>query len=222
MKKVCILCRGESLLDINKIPDDAVVYITVNRFADEFKDTNIANKLKNKDLHHMTSLSPNELKSMIDDDCFIQYNYIDLVVPYLSETIPNSVPVIDIGNLKLLTGKVMTDKCKQFMYKRGERPDGNERYAYSFPTSGIAAVCYATVDLEADDIHIIGLDFYQAKYAYGLEFKDVEQSLKRGEDPSMMKQFFTDFVKKFPEKIFNLYTKSPYNENLDNLNVYNL
>ena len=45
MKKVCVLCRGKSLLDINILPDDADVYITVNRFSDELEDLNISKKL---------------------------------------------------------------------------------------------------------------------------------------------------------------------------------
>ena len=68
-------------------------------------------------------------------------------------------------------GKTLSDNCKEYMYKRYERPDGQTRYAYSFPTSGLAALCYANVDLEADDIHIIGLDFYD-----GIPAEDDKQS----------------------------------------------
>jgi len=233
MKKVCILCRGKSLLDINYIPDDADLYITVNRFADELRDVNISNKLKNKKLHHMTSLSPEELDGMIIDECFIQYDYRKLVLPYLSETIPASVPTVKCRNSIVLKGKVLSDKCKSYMFKRGERPDGDTRYAYSFPTSGLATVCYAAVDLKADNIHIIGLDFYDGVaaefgedsnvYAYiGSDLDNDEIALRRGEDADMMKDFFTNFVKKFPEKTFSLYTNSSYNEDLDNLKVITL
>jgi hypothetical protein len=226
MKKVCVLCRGKSLLDINILPDDVDVYITVNRFSAELEDINISKKLKDKNLHHVTSLSPKEMDGMKANNCFKEYNYTELIHPYISETIPTSP--LKVGDL---VGKTLSDNCKEYMYKRHERPDGQTRYAYSFPTSGLAALCYATVDLEADDIHIIGLDFYDgvpAKddkqsniYAYiGSDLGDDETALKKGEDTNMMKDFFTNFVNKFTEKTFSLYTCSSYDENLKNLTVW--
>ena len=94
------------------------------------------------------------------------------------------------------------------------------RYAYSFPTSGLAAVCYATVDLDAEEINIIGIDFYDnIGYAFGSEWKSDEQAIKYGEDPKMMKDFLNNFMSKFPHKHFNIFTSANFESQLQNVTI---
>jgi hypothetical protein len=214
MKKVCVLGRGKSLLSIEDLPDDAL-YVTVNRYAEELDDVRISSKLQDKKLHHVSSLSPGELDGMQKNDCFNKFDYEQLVVPYIKETCPGKkLP-------EFIPSKTLSDNCKQYMFKRGERPDGSRRYAYSFPTSGMAAVCYATVDLDAEEINIIGIDFYDnVGYAFGSEWESDEQGIKYGEDPKMMKDFLNNFMAKFPKKHFNIFTSANFKSELQNVNVY--
>ena len=212
MKKVCVLGRGKSLLSVETLPDDAL-YVTVNRFAEELSDIKISKKLQAKKLHHISSLSPGELSGMLRSGCFNKFNYEQLVVPYIKETCPGQIP-------QFIPGKTLSDNCKEYMFKRGERPDGNMRYAYSFPTSGLAAVCYATVDLDAEEINIIGIDFYDnIGYAFGSEWKSDEQAIKYGEDPKMMKDFLNNFMSKFPHKHFNIFTSANFESQLQNVTI---
>ena len=101
MKKVCVLGRGKSLLSIERLPDDAL-YVTVNRYAEELDNSNISNKLQDKILHHVSSLSPGELHGMQKNNCFNRFNYEQLIVPYIKETCPGQIP-------QFIPGKTLSD-----------------------------------------------------------------------------------------------------------------
>ena len=61
---IAILCRGNSLKFIDKIPD-VDEYIIVNRFADELEQENVSNKLIGKNITQVLSLVPDEPTLMI-------------------------------------------------------------------------------------------------------------------------------------------------------------
>ena len=220
MKSVAVLCRGKSLQYIPMIPE-VDEYIIVNRFGDELEIEYLSSRLMGKQITQILSLVPEEPQLMLERDHYRKFDIKKIILPYIAETVPGApIPIQNkSGNIPW---SVLSDNLKPYMYSRNERPDGDTRYAYSFPTSGLAGVGYATVDLDVDDIYIIGLDFYDTGYAYGKEFESDEVAIRRGENPNMMKSFFTEFVKKSPKKNYKLYTCSSYNEKIDNLTVYNL
>lgn len=221
---IAVLCRGNSLHYIDEIPlvDE---YIIVNRFGDELEDEKIANRLQGQDITQVISIVPDEHKSMLERGHYKKFNINRLVLPYIRETVPGRGPMLEGRAGNLIPSYVLGDIHKQYMYKRGERPDGNTRYSYSYPTSGIAAVVHSTIDYDKEHIYIIGLDFYEAKYAYGYvedgysEYESVEQSLRRGEDPTMMRNFLTNFLTQHDEKKFTIITASDYNCDLEHVNM---
>ena len=150
VENVCILCRGKSLFHLDVLPDDAQ-YVIVNRFGNELLDENISNKLKDKDIHHVLSLSPEESQKMIENGDYKKYNINKIILPYLLETVPGNPPQTE-GSNGIIDVQVLSDKCKDYMYKRGERPDGDTRYAYSAPTAGMEAILYSALDLNAKNV----------------------------------------------------------------------
>jgi hypothetical protein len=221
---IAVLCRGNSLHYIDEIPlvDE---YIIVNRFGDELEDEKIADRLQNETISQVISIVPDEHKSMLERGHYKKFNITKLILPYIRETVPGSGPKLENRDGNIIPSYVLGDNHKQYMYKRGERPDGNTRYAYSYPTSGIAAVVHSAIDCDKENIYIIGLDFYEAKYAYGYvedgysEYESVEQSLRRGEDPTMMRNFLTDFLSKQIDKQFTIVTSTDYKCEFEHVEV---
>ena len=228
MNSVAILCRGKSLVGIDKLPNCNTL-ILVNSFKNELNDNTISDYVENhSDIRHVVSMGA-QFKSMIKQNIYSKYDFTKIVLPYVKDCnphIPDFLYKIQDKNNKVISVENISDECKPYMYKRGERPDGNTRYAHSFPTSGIASICHAVVDLKATDIHIIGLDFYEYVGYFTNSFGETsatdELAIHRGEDSNMMKHFFTDFVKKFDNVNFILYTMSSYYEKIDNLKIYNI
>ena len=217
---IAVLCRGNSLHHIDKIPvvDE---YVLVNRFGDELEDEKLAGILEDKPLTHILSLVPDEPELMIQRGHYKKFNFNRIVLPYIQETAPG-VPQNIEGKNGSIPAYVLGEDHKNYMYKREERPDGDTRYAYSYPTSGIAGVVHATIDYDKKNVFIIGLDFYQAKYAYGFEFQNVKQSLNRGENSDMMMDFLTNFLSKHKDKNFTIVTCSDYTCNFEHVNIINI
>ena len=142
---IAILCRGNSLKFIDKIPD-VDEYIIVNRFADELEQENVSNKLIGQNITQVLSLVPDEPTLMIQRGQYKKFKINKLVLPYVKETVPGSAQSIEGHDGKTIPSYVLGDTHKEFMYERGTRPDGNTRYAYSYPTSGIAGVVHGTID----------------------------------------------------------------------------
>jgi len=215
---IAVLCRGNSLQHIDKVPlvDE---YVIINRFGDELEIPTIADRLKDKNITQVLSLVPDEPKLMIERGHYKKFKIIRFVLPYVKETLPGRLPAIEGYNGKTIPAYILGDQHKQYMYEQGSRPDGDTRYAYSYPTSGIAGVVHATLDYDKENIFIIGLDFYQAKYAYGAEFKSEEESLQRGENPEMMRSFLTNFLSQQTDKKFTIITCTDYNCDFEHVNI---
>ena len=212
---IAILCRGNSLKFIDKIPD-VDEYIIVNRFADELEQENVSNKLIGQNITQVLSLVPDEPTLMIQRGQYKKFKINKLVLPYVKETVPGSAQSIEGHDGKTIPSYVLGDTHKEFMYERGTRPDGNTRYAYSYPTSGIAGVVHGTIDYGKENIFIIGLDFYQSEYAYGKAKGDL---ISRGEDPKMMRGFLTNFLSTQKDKNFTIVTSANYDCDFSNVNV---
>ena len=212
---IAILCRGNSLKHIEKIPK-VEEYIIVNRFADELQQQNISDTLQNQDITQILSLVPDEPTLMIQRGQYKKFKINRLVLPYIRETVPGSAQSIEGHDGQIIPSYVLGDVHKEYMYKRGTRPDGNTRYAYSYPTSGIAGVVHGTIDYGKENIFIIGLDFYQSEYAYGRAKGDL---ISRGEDPKMMRDFLTNFLSTQKDKKFTIVTSTDYECEYDNVKI---
>ena len=212
---IAILCRGKSLKFIDTIPN-VDEYIIVNRFGDELEQKNVSNKLYEQDITQVLSLVPDEPTLMIQRGHYKKFKINKLVLPYLRETVPGSAQSIEGYDGKTIPSYVLSDTHKDYMYKRGTRPDGDTRYAYSYPTSGIAGVVHGTIDCGKKNIFIIGLDFYQSDYAYGKSKADL---VSRGEAPKMMRDFLTNFLSTQKEKNFTIVTTTDYDCDFSNVNV---
>tara|TARA_Y100001938_G_C8098380_1_gene439765 strand:+ start:5445 stop:6107 length:663 start_codon:yes stop_codon:yes gene_type:complete len=212
---IAILCRGNSLKHIEKIPK-VEEYIIVNRFADELQQQNISDTLQNQDITQILSLVPDEPTLMIQRGQYKKFKINRLVLPYIRETVPGSAQSIEGHDGQIIPSYVLGDVHKEYMYKRGTRPDGNTRYAYSYPTSGIAGVVHGTIDYGKENIFIIGLDFYQSEYAYGKAKGDL---ISRGEDPKMMRDFLTNFLSTQKDKKFTIVTSTDYECEYDNVKI---
>tara|TARA_B100000963_G_scaffold359882_1_gene388620 strand:- start:273 stop:935 length:663 start_codon:yes stop_codon:yes gene_type:complete len=212
---IAILCRGNSLKHIEKIPK-VEEYIIVNRFADELEQQNISDTLQNQDITQILSLVPDEPTLMIQRGQYKKFKINRLVLPYIRETVPGSAQSIEGHDGQIIPSYVLGDVHKEYMYKRGTRPDGNTRYAYSYPTSGIAGVVHGTIDYGKENIFIIGLDFYQSEYAYGKAKGDL---ISRGEDPKMMRDFLTNFLSTQKDKKFTIVTSTDYECEYDNVKI---
>ena len=208
---VAVLCRGTSLAHIDRVPE-VDKYIIVNRFGDELENETISSRLIDKELIQVLSLVPDEPKLMIERGHYKKFNVVEFVLPYLKETIPGPPPQI-IGRDGYIPTRVLDDTHKNYMITN------NPRYAFCYPTSGVASVAYATLECNVTEVHIIGLDFYETAYAYGKEFPSDEVAIRRGEDSLKMRGFLKNFIKLNPFTLFNIYTHSTFNPNLENVKV---
>ena len=111
----------------------------------------------------------------------------------------------------------MSDKNKEDMIT-------TKRYKYTSPTSGMDSILYAVNDLNAKELFIIGLDFYDGvgylTNSFGQKPADTKTAIDRGEDPDDMKSFFYNFVKKHKDVKFTIFTKSEIRKDIKNLDVH--
>ena len=125
----------------------------------------------------------------------------------------------DTGNTYInmfLPVENMSDRNKEDMIQ-------TKRYPFTAPTCGMDSILYAVNDLNAKEVSIIGLDFYDGvgylTNSFGAKPADTGTAIDRGEDTEMMKSFFYNFVNKHKDVNFNIITKSKIKTDIKNLNV---
>tara|TARA_B100000287_G_scaffold342571_1_gene329312 strand:+ start:4038 stop:5579 length:1542 start_codon:yes stop_codon:yes gene_type:complete len=235
-KKVAVLCRGKSLQYINLLPD-VDEFVIVNRFGEELNNNSVREKIGDKPVTHILSAAPNETKTMIEGDWYKKINIKEIVMSYIKECVPggeSSYPTL-YGNDGIIPVKPSSEKIKPHLWTRENdpRPNWSNKKEFDLPTTGMAGVCHASITMDADEIYICGMDFYEAKYAYGTEMENeygISQDIigqkvpyGGGEETEPMKQFLTNnLAEKLPNKRFNIYTFGNFNSYLDNLNVVKL
>ena len=222
MKTVSLLCRGPSLGYISNIPkvDHSVI---VNAFHYEVEIEPIHEYLSAcSKVTHVLSLGahwPNAGANTI----YKKYNFDKIVLPYVKEVsppIPEHILQIE-GRDGILPVQHLGDINKKDMVS-------HPRYAFRAPTSGLAAFLYVVNELKADIVNIIGMDFYDNIGYLTDTFGDkdgtapVEKAIKRGESTDEMQDFFKKNVISNSNVIFNLYTASKIESDIDNLKVINL
>ena len=221
MKIVSLLCRGKSLEHIDMLPkpDRCVL---VNAFHFELNNKNVhEHVLDSPAVSHVVSLG-SFFKQMIHDGVYEQYNFDEIIVPYIKEVCPG-IPgyLCSIkGNNGILPVSTLSDNNKKDMVSTA-------RYKFTSPSCGLDALLYAINDLKSDIINIIGLDFYDNvgyltnSYGRRLDENTTEDVVRRmrgsDHDATHMIPFFLKVVNDHPEVQFNLYTKSEIQS--DNLNL---
>ena len=195
-KSVSILARGHSLRYIDKLSESDVV-ILVNRFGDELNQyPKIVDYIKKSKIYLCISGSAGELDSLNKIGFFKKYNPSKMIRPYLEEISKTSV---NLQNSSNLPNTFLSNDHKKYMYQLE-----NYRYPYTYPTSGIAALAYAVLECDFDEVNIIGLDFYEVKnnssfYANGDTDGQVDWGAK-----GHMQEVLTMLVEDHPKKYFNM------------------
>tara|TARA_Y100001963_G_C6740582_1_gene428739 strand:- start:580 stop:1299 length:720 start_codon:yes stop_codon:yes gene_type:complete len=230
---VAILCRGSSLENIDLLPD-VEEYVIVNGFADELKIEKVKNKIKDKPISHVMSLSVmshphrwnnsaagSQFDAMIRDKFYQNFDVKRIVLPYIAECLPDDYIKIKNQNIrnkdfKLIDTLCLGDEHKPYMIS-------HPRYPFTYPSSGMDTLGWATIELKKKNIFIIGMDFYEADYlAKELEIPQDRlegHCLPEGEQ---LKQFLPGFLSEFPETNFNFYTYGNLDIDLDNVTINKL
>tara|TARA_R100000995_G_C3392689_1_gene81228 strand:- start:110 stop:571 length:462 start_codon:yes stop_codon:yes gene_type:complete len=150
---------------------------------------------------------------MISNGIYEEYNINKIVLPYIKECCP---PIPDFMRHIGVPIDEMSDVNKSDMVS-------TPRYKFTSPTAGMDALLYCVNDLQKKEINIIGIDFYDGvgylTNSHGETTVNDEQAINRGEDTDMMKSFFINFVKKHSDVTFNIFTKSKFDEEIDNLKI---
>lgn len=212
MKTISLLCRGVSLGHVGKLPkvNHSVI---VGSFHHEIKNKNVHEYLSRcSTLTHVLSLGaywPNAGA----DTIYPKYNFDKIVVPYVKEVSPpipkRLTDILPVYNLSDVNKKDMIT---------------TPRYKYTSPTSGLDALLYVVNELKPDEVNIIGMDFYDNTGYLTNTHGDrdggapTDVAIKRGEPTDVMQNFFKKFVISKPSVIFNIYTSSNIECDVDNLN----
>ena len=93
-----------------------------------------------------------------------------------------------------------------------------------FPTMGVLTTAHAAACLGYKDITVVGLDFYEAEYLTVCSSSLTKEAPKKSgiDKAPRMKNFLTEFLKKFPNTNFTFYTYSTFNPNLKNVKIINI
>ena len=244
MKKVAVLCRGESLKYLPSLPEiDEYVIVNnwavelnqkfiVDRFLDDKPITHVSNLATLKSAYHATTHFDEMRKH------YKNFNIQKIVLPYVEECVSdadkNLLANFNIeGRNGIILVESLPDKVKPFLWKKGETDaiDASVgfpvcKYKFDLPSTGIAGVVYATVVMDASEIYICGMDFYEEAYAFGTEIEtasDYAKTRSSGRETIPMKLFLTEnMINRLPNKKFYINTYGNYDPKKDNVIVNHL
>lgn len=243
MKKVAVLGKGQSLECLNSLPD-VDEYVIANNWGLELNQQFIIDRFSdNKPITNILNLAIWNTPGVGFDELvkvYKNFNIQKIVLPYVKEIVTNKANLGEQVNFDIETkngivsSEPLPDIVKPFMWRRGseEWPDNYSiaKYEYEIPTTGMAAVLYATVVLNADEIYICGMDFYEKGYAFGTDKEKIRNMvddegivINSKVEIMPMKTFLTEkIINKFPDKKFYINTYGNYNLSRDNVVVNNL
>ena len=223
MKKVAVLGKGQSLECLNSLPD-VDEYVIANNWGLELNQQFIIDRFSdNKPITNILNLAIWNTPGVGFDELvkvYKNFNIQKIVLPYVKEIVTNKANLGEQVNFDIETkngivsSEPLPDIVKPFMWRRGseEWPDNYSiaKYEYEIPTTGMAAVLYATVVLNADEIYICGMDFYEKGYAFGTDKEKIRNMvddegivINSKVEIMPMKTFLTEkIINKFPDKKF--------------------
>ena len=198
MSGVSVLCRGQSLKYIDRLPKSDVV-VLVNKFGDELKKfPKVVDFISDSELYLCTSGTPGELDTLNEFGFFEKFNPTRMIRPYLGEI---SETHIHLQNSTHLNDTYLSNVHKKYMYQIE-----NHKYPYTYFTTGIAALSYVVLECNFDIINIIGLDFYETiNNSSYYAANDPNERPDEGCD-GKMQETLTRLVIDHPEKSFNMIT----------------
>jgi len=214
MKSVTLLCRGTSLGYISNVPQVSHSVI-VNAFHYEIQNESVHKYLSEcSRVTHVLSFGAYFPRSGANE-LYKKYNFDKIIAPYLKEVSPQIPPMMLKQRLPV---ENLSDINKKYMIS-------SPRYKYTAPTCGMDALLYVVNELEADEVNIIGMDFYDNTgyftnsngRAKGEAPTDI--AIKSGEPTDIMQNFFKNFVISKSNVIFNLYTASDFTLDVDNIKI---
>ena len=175
--------------------------LAVNEFNVELKNDFVHQLFDKKNVIHLVSRDTG--LSNLKKEYYKKYNINQTILNVFNkefDTYPEMRKLLESFGLKV---DCLPDTMKAF------QKDGG-----GFPTTGSIAILYSTLVLKKTDIHIAGMDFYETKYFNGTPQKNYQ--IKKGE---VLKQFITDFIRKYKNVKYTFYTNSNFNPNLSNVKV---
>jgi len=219
MKSVTLLCRGESLKYISKLPKSNQC-VLVNAFHYELEHKPVHEYVSNcKTVTHILSLGA-YFPASGANNIYKNYNFNKIVVPYVKEVsppIPKAILNIE-GPNGILPVEHLDDINKKDMIS-------HPRYAFTSPTCGLDALLYCVNQLKPDVLNIIGLDFYDDSgyftNSHGRKEDEAtrDHAIRWGESTDSMQEFFINVVEANKDMQFNLHTKSEIGNKLRNLKI---
>ena len=149
----------------------------------------------------MTSYKEEQEKVKSKDEFDIE----SIVLSYIQECLPGTANNPIIHNVKNSKDEVIPVHClgdgnKEYMMQ--DYPG----YKFTYPSCGIDAIGYATVDLCKKNVYIIGMDFYDGsgyfkRGVYGTQEAAIKRSAREGK---MMRDFFRNVPTFEMSNIFSL------------------
>jgi len=246
--KVAVICRGWSLYAFNILPKDIDLYILVNEFEEELGY--IGKYLKNKNICHVASRNIRTMSRMIAEDIYTKFKFLNIIQPYTRH-------LKDPHNLNDGTNRFFRFEMKESVpignFYGGEFPiparmlgDNHDiSHPDEYPSSGNAAFGYATLDTSANEIILIGMDFYDVgymscihpynvgligssvgsllSYTWGLDGpSDLIKTVARFENGEKMKESVLHLIKSHPDKKFSIYTSGKIISETENCRIINV
>jgi len=148
------------------------------------------------------------------NELYKKYNFDKIIAPYVKEVSPS----IPMELMNILPVENLSDINKKDMIT-------TPRYKYTSPTCGMDALLYVVNELEADEVNIIGMDFYDntgyftESHGRNRGESPIDIAMKNGEPTDIMQDFFKNFVISKSNVIFNLYTASDIILEIENIRI---
>jgi|TARA_Y100000361_G_C11130330_1_gene328511 hypothetical protein len=215
---VIVICGGPSLRHLPDLPE-LEEYIIVNDFDKEFEMESISKVLKGKSISQVMSRVYYEPLQMIKHGHYEEYKIKKIIQPYVSECVHGSChchlyrgsgkDLKFVGSKTEIPAELLGEHHKKYMITDGLH---SNRYAHYYPTSGMAAFAYATLDMNKKNIYLIGMDFYDSNtYFNGDEARCHDRERQE------MKTFLDKFTKQNKDKNFFICTDSSIKFNHKNV-----
>ena len=200
MKVVNLLGRGPSLRNLSKLPQSDLV-VLANDFDTEISQIQeLSDYLKQQTIHLVLNMVVHNANGYNAINFFTEYNVTKLIRPYLNGIrIPGSS-----GQDILLVENFLGDHHKEFMFH------GGLKYPYDYAGTGIAAFAYTMLDTQADEVNVMGIDFYDnlnyGQPNYLVNDKDGRDFIRDFWKPEDMQENVCKLVKGRPNIKVNLHT----------------
>ena len=224
---VALLCRGPSLRHIKDLPE-VEEYVIVNGFSDELQLDFIKETLQDKPITHVLSLGALKMsyngvsvfQAMLNKNNYKDFNIKKLILPYIKECLPGDAGRPILYNIKNKDDEKIPVHCLSDSHKP-HMTSKYKRYSYTYPTCGMDALGYCTLEMNKKNIFIIGMDMWE-KPGYISEISVPDKAVSRGGEQGeyeLLKELLPKFLNHFSDKKFSFYTVANFQPNLSNVSV---